>query len=37
MLPIDEIKMTKSRPGSLGVNPKLAVDIHPINLSTAPQ
>ena len=29
--------MTKSRPGSLGTNLKLAVDIHPINPSTAPQ
>jgi hypothetical protein len=30
MLPIDEIKMTKFRPGSLGMNPKLAIDIYPV-------
>jgi len=34
MPPIDEIKITKSRPSSSGVNPKLAIDIYPINLST---
>jgi len=28
--------MTKSRPGLLGVNPKPAMDIYPINPSTAP-
>jgi hypothetical protein len=34
MLPIDEIKMTESRPSLLGVNPKLATDIYPVNPST---
>jgi len=34
MLPIDEIKITKSRPSLLGINPKLATDIYPINPST---
>jgi len=31
MLPIDKIKITESGPSSLGINPKLAVDIYPIN------
>jgi hypothetical protein len=34
MLPIDKIKITESRPSLLGVNPKLAMDIYPINPST---
>jgi len=29
--------MTKSRPSSLGINPKLVTDIYPINPSTIPQ
>jgi hypothetical protein len=29
--------MTKSGPGLLGINPKLATDIYPINPSTIPQ
>jgi hypothetical protein len=37
MPPTDEIKMTESRFGSLGVNPKPAADIHPIYPSTTLQ
>ena len=29
--------MTKSRLNLTGINPKLVIDIYPINLSTAPQ
>ena len=35
MLPIDKIKMTKSRLNLININPKLAVDIYPVNPSTA--
>ena len=34
MLLIDKIKMTKFRPSLLVINPKLAIDIYPINLFT---
>ena len=37
MSPIDEIKMTEFGFGLLGVNYKLAVDIHPVNLFTVLQ
>ena len=37
MSSIDKIKMTKSRPNLLGINPKLATDIYFINPSTVPQ
>jgi len=37
MPPIDKTKITKSRPGLSGTNPKPAIDIYPINPSTTPQ
>jgi hypothetical protein len=37
MPPIDKTKMTEFRPGLLGMNPKLAIDIHPIHLFTVLQ
>jgi hypothetical protein len=33
MPPINKIKVTISRPGLLDMNPKLAIDIYPINTS----
>jgi hypothetical protein len=37
MPPTDKIKMTEFKPSLLNVNPKLAIDIYPIYLSTALQ
>jgi len=37
MPPIDEIKITKSRPSLSGANLKPAIDVYPINPSTIPQ
>jgi len=34
---IDKIKMIKSGPSLSSINPKLAVDIYPVNPSTVPQ
>jgi len=35
MPPINEIKITESGPGLLGINLKPAIDFYPINPSTA--
>ena len=37
MPPIDNIKITKSRPSLLGINPKLITNIYFINLFTVLQ
>ena len=34
MLPIDKIKITEFKPSLTGINPKLAIDIYPVNLFT---